>query len=223
MSRMKIDKRRKMDKSNIGIMFDVDGTLWDSSENVAKSWEIAIERESGVKRDLTAELFRNLMGTPMDEIGRIMFPDESEEERVRLLKACELFEIDYLRENPPKSFDGVWDTLKALHEDYSLFIISNCQSGYIELLIDACDLGDFIDDKLCFGDNGLGKGENIRESARRNGLERYFYVGDIQRDYDATVEGGGEFIFAEYGFGNVEGTPSIKDIRELPELIKTLV
>ena len=25
-----------------GIIFDMDGTLWDSAENVAKSWNVAI-------------------------------------------------------------------------------------------------------------------------------------------------------------------------------------
>ena len=30
-----------------GIIFDMDGTLWDSAENVAKSWNVAI-RQYGV-------------------------------------------------------------------------------------------------------------------------------------------------------------------------------
>lgn len=31
-----------------GIIFDMDGTLWDSAENVAESWNVAI-RQYGVR------------------------------------------------------------------------------------------------------------------------------------------------------------------------------
>ena len=33
-----------------GIIFDMDGTLWDSAENVAASWNLAIS-ELGLKRE----------------------------------------------------------------------------------------------------------------------------------------------------------------------------
>ena len=45
------------------VIFDLDGTLWDSSENVAASWNVVIEQELGKPNALT--------GAPrMDEIGR---------------------------------------------------------------------------------------------------------------------------------------------------------
>ena len=54
----------------------------------------------------------------------------------------------------------------------------------------------------------------------RNGIDRAVYVGDTQGDYDAAMEAGIPFIHAAYGFGHVPaGTPAIRDIRELPELL----
>ena len=40
------------------------------------------------------------------------------------------------------------------------------------------------------------KGENIRKVAERNHLTKAVYVGDIQGDYDASMQAGVEFIHA---------------------------
>ena len=37
-----------------GIIFDMDGTLWDSAENVAKSWNLVIEESGLLEKTLTA-------------------------------------------------------------------------------------------------------------------------------------------------------------------------
>ena len=45
-----------------GIIFDIDGTLWDSSENVAKSWDDVVQKEKCGLRRITAEDIQNVMG-----------------------------------------------------------------------------------------------------------------------------------------------------------------
>ncbi len=35
-----------------GIIFDMDGTLWDSAENVARSWDLACGEERFTKSDI---------------------------------------------------------------------------------------------------------------------------------------------------------------------------
>ena len=37
------------------IIFDVDGTLWDSTKEVAVAWNDALEKETKVKRRVTQE------------------------------------------------------------------------------------------------------------------------------------------------------------------------
>ena len=36
------------------IIFDVDGTLWDSTENVAKAWSDCIQQDLGLSMEITA-------------------------------------------------------------------------------------------------------------------------------------------------------------------------
>ena len=85
-----------------------------------------------------------------------------------------------------------------------LFIVSNCQSGYIELFLEKTGLADCITDSECAGRTGLSKGPNIRLVADRNHLQNPVYVGDIDGDRQASEEAGVKFCHASYGFGKVE-------------------
>ena len=103
-----------------------------------------------------------------------------------------------------------------------LFIVSNCQCGYIELFLEKNRLESLITDFECFGNTGMSKGENIRLLLERNGLkpQQTVYVGDTQGDYEATVEAGIPFILAAYGFGKVpQAKASIAHMEELPKAL----
>ena len=56
-----------------GIIFDVDGTLWDSTEAVARSWNQAIEENTDFSLSLTADWLKSLFGKTMDEYIKLRF------------------------------------------------------------------------------------------------------------------------------------------------------
>ncbi len=204
-----------------GILFDMDGTLWDSAENVARSWNLAIARAGVARRELTTQDIQGVMGRTMDAIADALFPDLGKKERVELLDFCCQLENEYLREHGGILYDGVEDTFRALRErGYQLSIVSNCQSGYIEAFLDHYRFRDYIEDMECFGNNRRQKGENIRLVAERNRLEDPVYVGDIQADYDASCAAGVRFIHAAYGFGTVDA--DVPRIGAFPELLRVV-
>ena len=64
------------------------------------------------------------------------------------------------------------------------------------------------------------KSDNIKLIAKRNNLKNPVYVGDTQGDANATKEAGLEFIYASYGFGNVEEYKyKIEKIEDLLDLV----
>lgn len=209
------------DNRRSGIILDMDGTLWDSAENVCRSWNIAVRRRGYDGMSITTEQMKGVMGLTMDRLGAALYPLLPLEERTPLLEECCRLENDYLREHGGILYPGVRETLEQLRKEYHISIVSNCQSGYIEAFLDHYGFGDLVDDRQCYGDNGLQKGENIGAVVRRNQLLGAVYVGDIQGDYEASRAAGVKFIHAAYGFGTIDAPVTrIARFSELPEAVR---
>ena len=185
------------------IIFDVDGTIWDSTESVADSWNKAIREHSDLDLTLDPVSLSRVFGKTMTEIADALFPALDTEARMKLLDACYAEENRYLEDHPGLLYDGVAGTIRNLSLRYPLYIVSNCQCGYIEVMLKTSGLAPYIKDHLCFGETLRPKGETIRMLMEKNSLKSPVYVGDTQGDADACKAAGIPFIFAEYGFGDV--------------------
>ena len=186
-----------------GIIFDVDGTLWDSVEVVAESWNLAIKENSDLEPNLNREILQGLFGKTMDEIAAGVFPDLDPDSRRKLMDICFDYENRYLETHPGVYYEGVMDTLKELALEYPLFIVSNCQCGYIEVMMKGAGMEPYIKDFLCFGQTQTSKDQTILKLMEKNNLTTPVYVGDTQGDRDAAAKAEVPFIYASYGFGKV--------------------
>lgn len=203
------------------LIFDMDGTLWDSAENVARSWTEVLKEKSDVDMVVTESDIKAVMGMPMDAIARKMFGEFSEERQMELVDACGDYENDYLRQHGGKLYDGIEDTLAKLSEAHRLYIVSNCQSGYIEAFLEYYGFGRYFKDILCWGDTKVSKGESIKILMDKNGITDAAYVGDIQSDCDSARYAGIKFIHAAYGFGKVEDKDaSIQRFEDLLDIVE---
>lgn len=202
------------------LIFDIDGTLWDSRALVAEGYNIQLKKEGLEHLFVNAETLKTLFGKVMTDIADSIFASIPTPERYALMDRCMETENQYLHENPCHiGYPGVKQTLGELAKKHRLFIVSNSQCGYPELCIDKLGLGEYISGHLCFGDTGTTKGQTIRTLMAKHGIEDAAYIGDTQGDYEATVEAGIPFIFAAYGFGTPEGwAAKIEKIEDLLEL-----
>ena len=186
------------------IIFDVDGTLWDSTPVVEKAWNQALI-DSGIPEvQITADRLKGLFGLPMDEIIDDILPGYPVDVRRRFQPFCYKYEDKYLKEKPGVVYEGLEEALKKLSEKYPLFVVSNCQSGYIELLYEKTGFGKYFKDQTCFGDTGMFKAQNLKLIIDKYGLKNPVYVGDTQMDANACIEAGVPICYAAYGFGTVE-------------------
>ncbi len=199
------------------LIFDIDGTLWDSRALVAEGYNIQLRAEGHPELCVTAEDLKPLFGKVMRDIADVILAPIPESERYALMDRCMQTENEYLQNNECHiGYPHVQETFAALARKYRIFIVSNSQCGYPELCIEKLGLAPYVSGHLCYGDTLTSKGQTIRTLMRTHGIESCAYIGDTQGDCDACREAGVPFIFAAYGLGCADSyVAKIDSIEEL--------
>ena len=200
------------------LIFDIDGTLWDSRQLVAEGYNLQLCDEGFEKYCVNAEQLKALFGKTMSEIADIMLADFEVPERYELMERCMEREDAYLRENATDAiaYEGVKETLAELEKKYRLFIVSNSQQGYPEITMRAIGVEHLFEGHLCFGDTQTEKGETMKTLMKKYDIKDAVYIGDTQGDYEATLVAGIPFVWAAFGFGEPEGyAVKINSFKEL--------
>ena len=186
-----------------GIIFDLDGTLWDSVEPVVESWNEVFRNCSDTNYILTIEKGKGLMGKTISEIASIILSEIDTDRALEIIEGCCRNELKYIEKKGGRLYSNLKSTLDELYKRYSLYIVSNCQEGYIEAFLAYHKMDKYFSDYENHGRTRLSKGENIKLIIERNKLDKAVYIGDTQGDCDAAGLAGIPFIHARYGFGTV--------------------
>jgi phosphoglycolate phosphatase len=205
------------------IIFDMDGTLWNSTNEVAIAFnKVLEERYPEVTDEVTPERLQSLFGLPLDVIAVKLFESVSDDRAIFIMNECCDYECDYLAEHGAVLYEGLEEVLNKLSQRYKLLIVSNCQEGYIQCFFRAYPhLEKYFIDFEYPGRSGKFKADNIRSVVERNNLKYPVYVGDTLGDAQASKEAGVPFIFARYGFGDVKEYDDVID--SLHELVEKYI
>lgn len=203
------------------IIFDLDGTLWDSTANVALAWQAAIAQVDYIDEEMTVDRVRSITGMTYDAIFDKLFPNLNPQQRKEVQTLCGISELEILHTKGGELYPQLEETLKQLALKYKLYIVSNCQSGYIELFLDLNNMHTHFLAHQCFGTKGNPKADNIKDIVNDHQLKAPVYVGDTMGDYSAATQAGVPFIFASYGFGTVPNG-MVATINSFSELIEIL-
>lgn len=187
------------------ILFDLDGTLWDSTKGVYASWAQTLKKIPEIKAVPTMEQLESVMGMTDIQLMNTLFPYLNDEKAKEVFDFCCDEENKFLRAHGGAHYSGMEETLEALSKTHKLAIVSNCNTGYIECYMDSMGTRAYITDFECFGNTRRPKGENIRLVIERNGFKSPVYVGDTRWDMEAAALAGIPFIYASYGFGDLQG------------------
>lgn len=190
-----------------GLIFDLDGTLWDCSRASADAFNLAYEK-SGVSKRITREFIESISGRPSSECDDILLSDVPAEKRQEIARCFDDFEIAALQACAPTAlYPDVKAGLEALTLQYKLFVVSNCGARYLDVFHSHTSIGDLFTDSECFGRTQKLKHENIRAVIDRQKLLSPCYIGDTAGDEDAAAKAGVPFFHAAYGFGKAVGNP----------------
>lgn len=186
------------------IILDLDGTLWDTCASCAIGWNNVLQNLSIPFRTVTPEDVRKVTGKPHQACIRQTFSGLTENQLQALIEETAKEDTRIVAEMGGELYDGVKEGLKELAGRYGLFIVSNCQKGYIEAFLQWADVKDLFSDFECWGNTGLSKTANLKSLIKRNLLQQPMYVGDMAGDQLAASEADIPFAFVEHGFGKCE-------------------
>jgi phosphoglycolate phosphatase len=214
---MSISLKNKFDS----IIFDLDGTLWDSTATVAAAWQKAEQQVDYVQKEFTVDAIRSITGMTYKAIFEVLLPELNEEQRNDFKAICAKYEIETLDEKGGELYPQLEFVLQYLQTKYKLFIVSNCQSNYIETFLNFSQLGHYFLGHQCYGTKNAPKAENIMDIVNDHNLKTPVYVGDTMGDFTSAHKAGVPFIFAAYGFGKVE-EGQIATIEHFTDLLEIL-
>lgn len=201
------------------IIFDLDGTLWDTVDSCLKAATYIKNKYKDITEKVTKEQIESCMGKTFDEVVNIYYGYLSKEKAIKYTKETLNKEIEYLLKEGGTLYPNTKKTILELSKKYKLYIVSNCVEGYIESFLKSSGLNDYFNDYESAGRTGLTKGENIKLVIKRNNLKNAIYVGDTIKDEKASYYAGIPFVYANYGFGKVDKYDyKINDISELLNL-----
>ena len=198
------------------LIFDLDGTLWDAIDTLVLSCNDVLKNHPDIKKNFSRKDFESVMGMQLDDISKKFFNNLNETDRNSIMKEFCIAEQNSLAKNGGKLYPNLEETLLKLSRKFKLFIVSNCQVGYIETFLKYHKLEKYFIDFENPGRTNLTKGENIKLIIKRNNLKNPVYIGDTNSDLEAAKFANIPFVYANYGFGNVnEYDYAINDIEDL--------
>ena len=204
------------------LIFDLDGTLWNTIKNTFDAANEISEEYEEVK-EITLETVKNGMGLSAIENAKNYMPYLDDEKALYYLKMINKRCMEIISKKGAILYDGVVDTIHNLSKKYTLGIVTNNNDEYIETFFKVSNLKEYFTDYIGAGSYSITKGQAIKNIVERNKEPNSFYIGDIRKDMIATKEAGIKFIHAKYGFEpTLESKYYINDIKELEELLNRI-
>ena len=204
-----------------GIIFDIDGTLWNATEAVTKGWNSALTAHG--YQCITNEFVDSLMGMTRIQIAKAVLPDVDLKESLQVMAEGGTTSRKLISEGHFRLFDHEEETLRKLREKYELFILTNASPSYVEMLYKATGFAYLFTDQISFGETGLDKTDNMKVLVERHGLDQAVYVGDTEGDHQYSIRAELPFIFVEFGHGKaIDPQYSISDYDQLPALAERI-
>ena len=207
---------REMERYD-SLIFDLDGTLWNTTAQCAEAWNRVLSRRGVLSCALTAADMRRAMGLPAREFYEELLPGSPVADWASFARECFEEEIRVISAaGSDLLYKDVVEGLRQLRERFRLFIVSNCEPEYIDLFLDRHRLYECFEDVESHGATGKSKAQNITLIVQRNRMKMPAYIGDTPRDAASAGDAGVKFFQASYGFGPaVEGCPGFSSFTDL--------
>ncbi len=186
------------------VIFDMDGTLVDSGEDIAISVNYVRAVNHGLP-PVPTERIVEWINLPVRSLPQLFYETPVYEDRDR-----ELFEAHYHRQciQNVRAYDGIETLLAALRErDIKLAVATNAPSTFARRILAHVGLADYF--AAIEGPDTAGASKPdpamlakiLSQTGFRHGIHRGWMVGDNTKDIEAARTAGIDAVFCTWGFG----------------------
>ena len=184
-----------------GILFDLDGTLLNTLEDLLDATNYALAQCGYPKRTLPE--LRRFVGNGAENQIRMSLPEGASPEEVqRVLKIYKPYYTEHCQVKT-RPYDGIWESLAILKEKYPIAVVSNKPDAAVKALCGQMFPGIFA----------LGEAPDcprkpapdmVHKACRAIGVDTCVYVGDSEVDVRTAKNAGVPCLSVLWGFRDRE-------------------
>jgi len=205
------------------ILFDIDGTLIDSTEQMTEAIHRAMEDMPHLPKPSQSSVQASY-GLAGSAFWRKAIPEASEED-IRLIRKKRHGHLEATMAEQNVLFDGIRSLLEALvSAGHTISTASNCGNHYLNLVLDSQDIRSFFTSPKCLESvNGKEKADILRAHREEFGEESYWMIGDRSSDVEAARKEKMPVVLCQYGFGTQSEWDSADHVIESPLDLLTVI
>lgn len=200
------------------IIFDIDGTLFDTKPGIISCLNDVLD-SFGLEPIKEDEQDKYIGPSVKDSF--IKYHNFDEEQAVEATKMYrEKYVNRYIEESVP--YDGLLDVLRYIRfKKYKLCIATMKTRKQVDKLLELF----FLDNtfnliETAKEEGGYTKSEMLQNIKKQYKNSEYIFIGDTNGDYKAAIKADMPFVYAAYGYGDIN--EEVKSIDSLRDMIKLL-
>lgn len=188
-----------------GILFDLDGTLLDTLEDLLDATNYALAAYGYPGRTLPE--LRRFVGNGAENQIRLSLPDDSKEDLSKVLAVYKPYYTDHCQIKT-KPYDGILPALKVLGEKYPIAIVSNKPDSAVKALS-----ADYFPGIYALGETPdcprKPAADMVFKAMEAIGADRCVYVGDSEVDVLTARNAGVPCVCVLWGFRDREDMEAV--------------
>ncbi len=200
------------------LVFDLDGTLWDTRESYLYSYKKLCEYYN-IVNPVSNDKILTYLGVKLDILIDELFPFISDKEY--LAKLAVNYSIEYVLENQKCLSNNIYELFKKISSEYEIYIISNCPVNYLKTFFQISNVSEFVTGYFTIEN---GSKENHLKLITNNYEYKAIFVSDAASDYEEIVDHSKIFFcYAKYGYKPANHYDySINSLDEIIDVLKKI-
>ena len=200
------------------LIFDLDGTLFDSAPEILVCLKKALQLNN---IDINDNLNNSIIGPPLKETLKNLVQKKDTVKIDKIIENfIELYDSDYCYKT--KLYKGVQETLKILEKNKNLILITNKRIVPTEKMLKNSKIIELFDNYFSVDPSDQSKKDKstlISKTIKDYKInpQNTAYIGDTMGDFIASKKNNIKFIFAGWGYGKYveDADLHLTDIREM--------